>query len=352
MMGSAAAFDMARTTQVNSVTLADNDAKRAREAGSRVNRITGDKKARAVALDASDEKASPKPMQGHAAVLSAVVIPESRISLSGSCSAMPFRRSGRQQYCGPAGTCVVEESREARRIDCPGLRSFAWCAGPTLCVFTSGIAGATHSSVSLSAGVFGGRSDQRIRGTGTHNTQRETDTIDPLTNRKIFRSAGFLRWLPSPPRAGTSTLPESFEGRVGECFDPRRRYLIKMEPRWKKKISEFLEMIPPLRGGDFQGITGLSSDDSVLVGVSTARERSFTKAPALSNIGSMSPARLSPSAVASPHCRLLCHLAGKILAKKQRRLSGQPRIKRLSSLAGGWKSSNSCSPPVWGEIFS
>jgi hypothetical protein len=98
--------------------------------------------------------------------------------------------------------------------------------------------------------------------------------------------------------------------------DPRRRYLIKMEPRWKKKISEFLEMIPPLRGGDFQGITGLSSDDSLLVGVSTAREQSFKKAPALSNIGSMSPARLSLSTVASPHCRLLFHLAGKILAEK------------------------------------
>jgi hypothetical protein len=89
-----------------------------------------------------------------------------------------------------------------------------------------------------------------------------------------------------------------------------------MEPRWKNKISEFLEMIPPLRGGDFQGITGLSSDDSLLVGVSTAREQSFKKAPALSNIGSMSPARLSLSTVASPHCRLLFHLAGKLLAEK------------------------------------
>jgi hypothetical protein len=54
-----------------------------------------------------------------------------------------------------------------------------------------------------------------------------------------------------------------------------------MAPRWKKKISEFLEMIPPLRGGDFQGITGLSSDDSLLVGVSTARERSLRKPPAV-----------------------------------------------------------------------
>jgi len=49
---------------------------------------------------------------------------------------------------------------------------------------------------------------------------------------------------------------------------------------------------------------------------STARERSFTKAPALLNIGSMSPARLPLSTVASPHCRLLFHLAGKILAEK------------------------------------
>ena len=65
-----------------------------------------------------------------------------------------------------------------------------------------------------------------------------------------------------------------------------------------------------------------ASDDSVLVGVSTARERSFNKTPALSNIGSMSPTRLSLSTVASPHCRLLFHLAREILTAKQQRLSG------------------------------
>src|SRR5215813_2362214 len=53
---------------------------------------------------------------------------------------------------------------------------------------------------------------------------------------------------------------------------------------------------------------------------STARERSFTKAPALPNIGSMSPARLSLSTVASPHGRLLFHLAAGILAEKPRSL--------------------------------
>src|SRR5215472_4966716 len=48
-----------------------------------------------------------------------------------------------------------------------------------------------------------------------------------------------------------------------------------MEPRWKKKISDFLEMIPPLRGGDFQGIAGLSSDDSLLMGVNSARAKFY-----------------------------------------------------------------------------
>ncbi len=72
MMGSAAAFDMARTPQVDSVTLVDSDAKRAREVAARVNRITRDKKVRAVNLDASDEKAAVKVMRGHNAALSAV----------------------------------------------------------------------------------------------------------------------------------------------------------------------------------------------------------------------------------------------------------------------------------------
>ena len=72
MMGSAAAFDMARTPQVNSITLADNDGKRARDVAERVNRITSDKKVRAVTLDASDERAPAKLMHGHDAALSCV----------------------------------------------------------------------------------------------------------------------------------------------------------------------------------------------------------------------------------------------------------------------------------------
>ena len=72
MMGSAAAYDMARSAQVRSVTLVDNDLRRAREVAARVNRLTSEKKVRSSALDASNEKAACKLMPGHDAALSAV----------------------------------------------------------------------------------------------------------------------------------------------------------------------------------------------------------------------------------------------------------------------------------------
>ena len=45
-----------------------------------------------------------------------------------------------------------------------------------------------------------------------------------------------------------------------------------MQPSWNKTNSA-------LWAEDFQGIAGLSSDDSLLVGVSTARKRSFNNRP-------------------------------------------------------------------------
>src|SRR5512133_240549 len=72
MMGSAAAYDMARQLNVQSVTLADSDFKRAKDVAARVNHITSDKKVKAVHLDASSERAAAKLMKGHHGALSAV----------------------------------------------------------------------------------------------------------------------------------------------------------------------------------------------------------------------------------------------------------------------------------------
>jgi hypothetical protein len=105
-------------------------------------------------------------------------------------------------------------------------------------------------------------------------------------------------------------------------------------------------------GRGFSRHTGSIVRCTLFLLVTRARERSFNPAPALSNIGSMSPARLSLSTVASPHCRLLFHLARGILARKiNAGCQGQPRTKRPSSLTVGWKSSYYSRLPVVREIF-
>jgi saccharopine dehydrogenase-like NADP-dependent oxidoreductase len=59
MMGSAAGYDMCRNPAVVSVTLADADLNRAREAAARIYRMRGGKKVKAVALDASSVNGPP-----------------------------------------------------------------------------------------------------------------------------------------------------------------------------------------------------------------------------------------------------------------------------------------------------
>ena len=78
------------------------------------------------------------------------------------------------------------------------------------------------------------------------------------------------------PRVSDRTMVDKIvQPRRLAYFQDRWRYRNQNTEhlRWKKK------MIPPLRGGDFQGMAGLSSDDSLLVGVSTARKRSFNNRP-------------------------------------------------------------------------
>src|ERR1700742_282690 len=72
MMGRAAAYDMARSERVQSVTLADNDAARLKQAVQQVNQLAGGDKVQAVQLDAADTDAALKIMRGHDGVLSAV----------------------------------------------------------------------------------------------------------------------------------------------------------------------------------------------------------------------------------------------------------------------------------------
>ena len=72
LMGSAAAYDMARSQQVEAVTLDDSDVKRAKLQATRLNKLAGGKKIRPAKVDVSNPSAAAKLMRGHDAVLSAV----------------------------------------------------------------------------------------------------------------------------------------------------------------------------------------------------------------------------------------------------------------------------------------
>jgi lysine 6-dehydrogenase len=239
MMGSAAAFDMARMSTVSSVTLADADVKRAREVAVRVNKITGEKKVRSAILDASDEKAAAKLMRGHDAALSAVPyflnLGLARAAVDARCHFADL---------GGNNTGVRQElalSKKAEKLgvaiapDCglsPGMASIL---GGELVRRLGGRADALRLYVGgLPAQptppfhyqlVFSveGLINEYVEPARILRKGKLT-TIDPLTEPEDFHIAGFSPLVAFHTSGGTSTLPETFEGRVGECFEKTLRY--------------------------------------------------------------------------------------------------------------------------------
>jgi lysine 6-dehydrogenase len=239
MMGSAAAYDMARQSDVTAVTLADSDLKRARDVAARINRIHGDRKIRAVALDASNERAATTVMKGHDAALSAVPyflnLGLARAAIEARCHFADLGGNNTVVRQELALSSKAEKRNVALAPDCglsPGMASIL---GGELVRRLGGRADALKLYVGglpekpmppfhyqLVFSVEGLINEYvepaRILRKG------KLTTIEPLTEPEEFHIHGFSPLIAFHTSGGTSTLPETFEGRVGECFEKTLRY--------------------------------------------------------------------------------------------------------------------------------
>ncbi len=239
MMGSAAAYDMARQDHVDSVTLADNDRQRVKDVAARVNRIAGNKKVRAVVLDAAKEKEAARLMKGHDGALSAVPyrlnLGLAKAAISAGCHFADL---------GGNNTVVRQELALAKQAEKKGVGLAPDC-------------GLSPGMASILGGELVHRLDGRADALklyvgglpekpmppfhyqlvfsveGLINEYVEPArilrkgkliTIDPLTEPEEFHMEGFAPLVAFQTSGGTSTLPETFEGRVGECFEKTLRY--------------------------------------------------------------------------------------------------------------------------------
>jgi lysine 6-dehydrogenase len=239
MMGSAAAYDMAHSALVESVTLADTDKKRARDAAARLNKLTRSRKVHAAELEARSEKAAAKLMRGHDAALSAVPyfynLGLARAAVEARCHFADL---------GGNNTVVREElalgKKAAKRgvaiaPDCglsPGMASIL--AGELMRRLGSDAAALKIYVGGLPANPKPPFNYQLVFSVeGLINEYAEParilrkgklTTVEPLTEVENFRVRGFSPLEAFHTSGGTSTLPETFQGRVGECFEKTLRY--------------------------------------------------------------------------------------------------------------------------------
>lgn len=239
MMGSAAAYDMACQPHVTSVTLADSDLHRARQVASHVNRMTGSRKLHPVQLDAADEKAAARLMSGHNATLSAVPY---FLNLGLAKAAIEARSHFAD--LGGNNTIVRHELALASKAEKRGVALAPDCGlSPGMASILGGELIRRLGGRAAALRIYVGGLPQRpappfnyqlvFSVEGLINEYVEPArilrkgkiaTIEPLTEPEPFHMAGFPEMIAFHTSGGTSTMPETFQGKIRECFEKTLRY--------------------------------------------------------------------------------------------------------------------------------
>ncbi len=239
MMGSAAAYDMALNPEVKSVTLADADYKRAKEAAARINKLTKNKKVEAEKVDASSEKSAYKLMRGHAACLSAVPyfhnLGLANAAIKAKC------------HFGDLGgnNVVVRKTLElSKKAEKAGVGLAPDCGlSPGMASILAGelmrrIGGKADALKIYVGGLpvdpkppFNYQLVFSVEGLINEycepaNVLRKgkIQKIEPLSEVENFKIKDLPALDAFHTSGGTSTLPETFKGKVGECFEKTLRY--------------------------------------------------------------------------------------------------------------------------------
>jgi lysine 6-dehydrogenase len=239
MMGSAAAYDMARSPEVESVTLVDSDGGRATAAARRIARLTRSKKVRPRRADAADPVAMTRIMHGHDATLSCVPyffnLGLARAALEAGCHLADL---------GGNNTVVRRELTLGKRAEKAGLAIAPDCGlSPGLASILAGElmrrVGGRADALKIYVGglpvtpeppfgyqlVFSpeGLINEYVEPCRILRRKKLTE-IEPLSELEIFHMRGFPPLEAFHTSGGTSTLAETFAGKVGECFEKTLRY--------------------------------------------------------------------------------------------------------------------------------
>ena len=239
MMGRAADYDMARAERVKSVTLADNEESRLQQAVEQIKKLTGNDKVRGVRLDAADTGAALDVMRGHDGVLSCVPyfynLGLVKAAIKAGCHFADL---------GGNNTVVQQEYSHEVQAQAAGVAIAPDCGlSPGMASILGGELLRRIGGKADALKIYVGGLPQRPKPPfnyqlvfsvqGLINEYCEPAkilrggkmiTIEPLTETESFHMEGFPELEAFHTSGGTSTLPETFGGQVGECFEKTLRY--------------------------------------------------------------------------------------------------------------------------------